>query len=162
MTQIVKLVLVVMIFGALSLGARSARACGEGGGGPDAGAIGLIVGTYAGVTIGFGIGDLAVRDHSVGYGVAETLIHGPLALLFGTALRDRLQYDAGYDNSDEEYTLGTLTVMHAAMAIHGIYTIARHRDRKPPPTTFQVGSVRGTVTPTPIQNGAGVGIVGSF
>ena len=153
---------------------REAHACG----GPtfsegEIAAAVVVAGAYTGTTIGMGIHDLTSDDPSRGYGVAEAVVHTPIALLFGAALVDELSRDY---SDDKQLWLGAFTALHATLAIHGIYTAARTRPRRShapaptpllgPPGSVNLGPVRGNVTLTPVSDGravgGGLGFVGSF
>jgi hypothetical protein len=134
--------------------------------------------TYVGVTLGMGMKDLASSEHSMGYGVAETLVHAPLTLLWGSALVDEISGDHGWDgHGKHKLGIGAMTALHAALVAHGIYVIAKggttkkkernvptqgQRQNQGPPGMFQVGRVTASVTPAPLQDGAGFGLSGSF
>jgi hypothetical protein len=121
-----------------------------------------------------GIKDLSSENHSMGYGIAETVIHTPLALVWGAAFVSE-SYDR-HGTPQEKYNGGfaVMTALHGALAAHGIYTIvkrarARSGERSAPvqkhqgpPGMFSVGRVTATVTPAPMQNGAGLGLSGAF
>jgi hypothetical protein len=163
---------------------REAKACGSAVDGDIVAAALVITGAYAGTTIGMGVYDLTADDPSRGYGVAEALIHTPIALAFGAALIDDLQqpdYDDPYyqDNDNSEIWLGAFTALHATLAIHGMYTASKHRapksrakDIAPPPPAYgppgmvKLGSVRADVTLTPVSSGrsvgGGIGLAGTF
>jgi len=168
------ILLVVGLVLAMAVGStKSAEACGGGGSGNYDGLVaGILVvgGTYAGVTLGMGIKDISSDDHSVGYGVAEALVHTPIALLWGAGTLADAQ-----NSGSVEPGFVIMTALHTALAAHGIYTIAKSRPSKRddrqrmqqrpyqgPPGTFQVGRVTASVTPAPMQNGAGLGFAGSF
>src|SRR5688572_19685068 len=113
----------LLVAAVLALGlasARKAEACG----GPilsDEAVTALLVvgGTYAGVTIGMGIKDIATDNHSMGYGIAETVIHAPIAMLWGSALMADI--NDPYDDGDVSTGLVIMTGLHGALAAHGIY-----------------------------------------
>jgi hypothetical protein len=119
-----------------------------------------VAGAYVGVTAGMGIKDLVSDDHSVGYGWAETVIHAPLALVFGAATVNEL----GSTDKDAVPWLIGFTALHTALAAHGVYTLGKDRSARPAdaPGGFQVGRVSAAVAPTPVQGGAGLGIGGTF
>jgi hypothetical protein len=167
------IVLVLGIVVAIAVGApKRAEACGSGGNYDGLIAAALVVGgTYVGVTGTMAIKDLATDNHSMGYGIAETVIHTPIALAWGAGL-----YAEATSEYGGNYTgLAIMTGLHTALAVHGIYTIVK-KARQPkkesgvqqprryqgPPGMFSVGRVSATVAPTPMQNGAGVGFAGSF
>lgn len=166
------ILLVIGLVLAMAVGStKSAEACG-GGGNYDGLVAGVLVvgGTYAGVTLGMGIKDISSDDHSVGYGVAEALVHTPIALLWGAGTLADAQ-----SSGSIEPGFVIMTALHTALAAHGIYTIAKDRPKKRddryrmqqrpyqgPPGTFQVGRVTASVAPAPMQNGAGLGFTGSF
>jgi hypothetical protein len=155
-------------------GARRADACGGGGPSGEIVAAALVVGgAYVGVTVGMGVKDIASDNHSVGYGIAETAIHAPIALLYGSALVAQASTSDRYGGGSINTGALVMTAVHTALAAHGIYTIAK--DRKPrrkdqavpptyqgPPGMFQVGSVTASVTPTATSDSAGLGLTGSF
>lgn len=172
---------------AIAIGStKRAEACGGGGSGGDYSglvAAALVVGgSYAGVTLGMGIKDLSSDDHSIGYGIAETAIHAPIAVLWGMGFAAEVNKPEtanayGYTNgTDRDAATGyaIMTVIHGALAAHGIYTIAKDRSKKKergvspgrpyqgPPGMFSVGRVSASVAPAPMQNGAGLGLAGSF
>lgn len=167
------ILLVVGLVLAMAVGsAKRAEACGGGGNYDGLIAAALVVGgTYAGVTVGMGIKDLSSDDHSVGYGVAEALIHTPIALAWGAGTLDDAQNSGGVEPG-----FVIMTALHTALAAHGIYTIVKDRPSKKrddrnriqprpyqgPPGAFQVGRLTASVTPAPMQNGAGLGLTGSF
>lgn len=170
-----KTLLVLGLVLAMAVGsAKRAEACGGGTSGSYDGLVAAVLvvgGTYVGVTAGMGIKDLAGSNPSMGYGIAETAIHAPIALLYGSAALA----DATSGTSDNSTGLIVMTALHGALAAHGIYTIVKRarapkrgersvpsRQDQGPPGMFQVGRVSATVTPTPLQNGAGLGISGAF
>ena len=176
-------VLVLGLVLAMALGtAKRADACGGGGANYDGiiAAVVVVGGTYVGVTAGMGIKDLSSSNHSMGYGIAETVIHTPLALAWGAAFvhdATRPTHDASGYPTNEKHTMafGVMTALHGALAAHGIYTIVKRARAKSgertapsqkfqqgPPGMFSVGRVSATVTPTPMQNGAGLGLSGAF
>src|SRR5262245_46976438 len=115
--------------------ARRAEACGGGlalDGDVVAAAV-LVAGTYVGVTAGMAIKDIASDNHSRGYGVAETVIHAPLATLFA----------AGYvglaadGNAGAGTGLAVMALIHGGLAAHGIYTIAKRRPSRAQPAPTQ-------------------------
>ena len=144
---------------------RRAEACGGGGGFGDGLAAVIIVGgaTYGAATIGFGVADLVGKDHGPTYGLAEALIHTPIAIGFGSAFVNDLRSD----NPDGRVALGAFTALHTALAIHGVYTlvtasareerakVGRHAARRPPRARTALG-------PAMIPNGAGIGYGGTF
>jgi hypothetical protein len=154
---------------------RRAEACG--GGGPlltdgEVAALLLVGGTYVGVTVGMGVKDIASSNHSVGYGIAETAIHAPIATLYGLAMVADIQNSQEY-GSEVSKGLILMTALHGALAAHGIYTIAKDRSSRRkdqsapapyqgPPGTFQVGPVSAAVAPTTMHGGAGLGLAGAF
>jgi len=163
----------VVVLGLAS--SRRAHACG--GGGPllsdgEIAALLLVGGTYVGVTVGMGVKDIASDNHSMGYGIAETAIHAPIATLYGLGMIADIEraQEYGYEVNKG---LIIMTALHGALAAHGIYTIAK--DRSPrrkdqsapapyqgPPGMFQVGPVSAAVSPTTMQGGAGLGLAGAF
>jgi len=171
---------------ALAVGStKRAEACGGGGSGGDYSglvAAALVVGgTYAGVTVGMGIKDLSSDDHSRAYGFAETAIHAPIALLWGAAFVNELGQsndpnDPYYQGESHPVGYGVMLALHGALAAHGIYTLVKGPKQKRtdknvipsarpysgPPGMFNVGSVSANLAPTPMQNGAGLGLSGSF
>ena len=172
-----KTLLVLGLVLAMAFGsAKRAEACGGGGSGSGnydgliAAAL-VVGGTYVGVTAGMAIKDIAGDNPSMGYGIAETLIHTPIALMWGTAAYNEATSPYGSNSSG----LMIMTAVHGALAAHGIYTIVKrarapkhgahtvpsHQDQGPP-GMFQVGRVSASVTPAPMQNGAGLGISGAF
>ena len=159
----------------LGLASRRAEACGAGPVGDGAVAAILIVGgTYVGVTVGMGVKDIAADNHSVGYGVAETAIHAPIAAGYGYyAYRD--VYAATQLDYPVNKGLIIMTALHGALAAHGIYTIVKDRPERRskdgtqvpapsqgPPGMFQVGRVTASIAPTTSTDGAGLGLAGSF
>lgn len=173
-----KAVLVLGLVLALALGtAKRAEACGGGGANYDGliAAVVVVGGTYVGVTAGMGIKDLASDNHSLGYGIAESVIHTPLALAWGAAALNELSVDPQYG---ERHVTGfaIMTALHTALAAHGIYTIVKRARARTgsgergapsqklqgPPGMFTVGPVTAVVTPTPMANGAGLGLSGAF
>jgi hypothetical protein len=116
---------------------------------------------YAGVTLGMGIKDIVADEHSVGYGIAETIVHAPLAIAWGAAAVDSLASSA--DKGLAPWYLG-FTALHTALTAHGVYTVVKDRPARPAdaPGGFQVGRVNAAVAPTTLQGGAGLGIAGSF
>jgi hypothetical protein len=153
-----------------------ADACGGGKGLPlsdgAVGAILLVGGTYVGVTVGMGVKDMTSDNHSVGYGIAETAIHAPIATLYSLAMIADFHRSQEY-GYEVNKGLILMTALHGALAAHGIYTIAkdrpaRRKDSQPlpapyhPPGTFQVGRVTAAITPTATARGGGLGLAGSF
>lgn len=138
----------------------------------------VITGAYAGTTLGMGIYDLTGDDPSRGYGVAEAVIHTPLALAFGAGFISELGNE--YADSDSKIALGAFTALHATLAIHGMYTASKYRKPKqsekdkrlaPPPTygppsMVNLGPVSANVTLTPVSDGrslgGGLGLAGTF
>jgi hypothetical protein len=128
----------------------------------------LIVGggAYAAATVGFGVADLNGKDHGPTYGLAEAVIHAPIALGFGGALVGELRSDSSV-NRGNQVALGVFTALHATLAIHGVYTLvtasareerekaARHAARRPPRPRAALG-------PVLIPDGAGIGYGGTF
>ncbi len=170
-------VLVLGLVLAMALGtAKRAEACGGGGANYDgliAAAL-VVGGTYVGVTAGMGIKDLTSDNHSMGYGIFETVIHTPIALAWGAALYNETTRNDHYGDSNAT-GFAIMTALHTALAAHGVYTIvkrarARNGERTAPvqkyqpgpPGMFTVGRVTATVTPAPMQNGAGLGLSGAF
>jgi len=170
-------VLVLGLVLAMAFGTeKRAEACGGGGGNMDGLIAGILVvgGTYAGVTVGMGIKDLSSDDHSVGYGVAEAVIHTPIALLWGAAAMTEMNRDTSYGGDSHTTGFVIMTAIHGALAAHGIYTIAKRREPKRergmapsrpyqgPPGMFSVGRVSANIAPAPLHNGAGLGLSGAF
>jgi len=146
----------VLLFAVTS--SRRAEACGGGGGGDYGGIIVAAVvvgGAYVGTTATFAIKDVATSNHSMGYGVAETAINAPIALMFGAAFIKEVQ-DPNTDHGAAK-TLGVFTALHGALMAHGIYTIVKksrhHGDQAAPrrydgpPGAMQVGPVTAVVSP---------------
>lgn len=139
----------------------------------------VITGAYVGTTGGMAYHDLTADDPSRGYGVAEAVIHTPIAIAFGAAFVSDISqpYDE-YDNDDSEIWLGAFTALHATLAIHGMYTAGKHRKPKQrkdsiapppaygPPGMVNVGPVRASVSLTPVSDGrsigGGLGFAGTF
>jgi hypothetical protein len=169
------IVLVLAVVLAVAVGApKRAEACGGGGGDYDgliAAAL-VVGGTYVGVTGTMAIKDIASDDHSMGYGIAEAVIHTPIALAWAGAAWQDSHSEYGSNNPTGFLIM---TGLHTALAAHGIYTIVK-KAREPkkerggqqprryqgPPGMISVGRVSATVAPTPMQNGAGLGFAGSF
>lgn len=143
----------------------------------------VVTGAYAGTTIGMGIYDLTADDPSKGYGIAEAVVHTPIALAFGAAFIGDITKPADpyydqYDDDNSELWLGAFTALHATLAIHGMYTAGKHRKPKArrdsiepppvygPPGMVKIGSVRADVTLTPVSDGksigGGLGLAGTF
>ena len=171
------LVLAIAVVVGLVIAARprDARACG----GPVVdgevvAAVLVVTGAYAGTTIGMAYHDLSSDDPSRGYGVAEAVIHTPIALGFGAAFIEDVSNKWEGDNDNSEIWLGAFTALHATLAIHGMYTAGKYRKprapkspkgmeptpRAPlygPPSMVNVGSVRANVTLTPVSDGRTIG-----
>jgi hypothetical protein len=158
---------------------REAKACGAAIDDEIVVAALVVTGAYAGTTIGMGIHDMSSNNPSVGYGVAEALIHTPIALAFGAAFLDDVGSRNEYDHDNSEIWLGAFTALHATLAIHGMYTAGKKRppksrtnDLAPPPPVYgppgmvKIGSVRADVTLTPVSSGrsvgGGIGLAGTF
>lgn len=134
----------------------------------------VITGAYAGTTIGMGVYDLTGDDPSRGYGIAEAVIHTPIAVAFGAGFISELGNE--YADSDSKIALGAFTALHATLAIHGMYTAGKYRKPKqkdlgPPPTygppsMVNLGPVSADVTLTPVSDGrslgGGLGLAGTF
>jgi hypothetical protein len=106
------------------------------------------------------IKDLATgHERSVPYGLTETSFNGVAAALFF--------YTAAHEYPDgartDELLLGG---MHAALAVHGIYTIVQSVRHEPAAPMLRVGSARANVTLAPISDGktthTGLAMVGTF
>jgi hypothetical protein len=184
MRKSVVLSIAVIVGLAIAARPREAKACGGVVSGDVVAAALVVTGAYAGTTIGMGIHDLTSDNPSVGYGVAEGLIHTPIALAFGAAFIDDISqpedpYYDQYDDDNSEIWLGAFTALHATLAIHGWYTATKHRtprsrakDLAPPPPVYgppgmvKIGSVRADVTLTPVSSGrsvgGGIGLAGTF
>jgi len=124
MRFICTLVGALVLVGALHT--RRANACGQADG--NVGGLLVVAGVYAGSTLAFGIKDIATSDHSVNYGIGETLFNAPIAVLWGKYLIDEA-HDP-YRSSEGMTTAGVFLGIHAALLAHGIYTIAKPRPRK--------------------------------
>ncbi|KAB2888598.1 MAG: hypothetical protein F9K40_20370 [Kofleriaceae bacterium] len=127
-----------------------------------------------------GVYDLTADDPSRGYGIAEAVVHTPIALAWGAAFIDDVRGPKNeWDDDNSEIWLGAMTALHATLAIHGMYTAGKTRpakrralDAAPPPPTYgppgmvNVGGVRANVTLTPVSDGrsvgGGLGLVGAF
>ena len=146
--------------------ARRADACAQAG--PSDGTVAAI-GIYVVGTLSFAGKDLVDDNPSAGYGVVETLFNAPAAIGWSLAIHDEL--NSFYVNRDTIKTEVAFVALHTVLAAHGIYTIAKHRDRKdkapqaPRPYTGPPGmwqDVSATVTAAPIRDGAGIGVSGTF
>ena len=148
---------------------RRAEACGEGGGGPSVGGLLVVGGLYAGATIGFAVHDVRHSDHSVTYGVGETLFNAPLAAAWTAgAIADARDL---YSDHQGAKTMAVFAGIHTLLAVHGVYTIVKASRRKNepaprrydgPPGMMNVGPVKAVVSPAPIANGGGIGLSGTF
>jgi len=131
--------------------ARRADACGSGHEPIIAGVL-VVGGAYVGGTAAFAISDIATSDHSVAYGVSETVFNGTAAGI--AAYMVASQFEAPY-HEDSAVIAGSLIFgVHALLAAHGVYTII-HR-----PAATEVRRV--VVAPAPISNGAILGLSGVF
>jgi hypothetical protein len=115
--------------GVLAGTARPARACGKGGGLDGLVAL-AAVGTLAAVTaadVGFTVTDLVTAGKGMprGYGIAETAVALPEALLFGASLWQ--SYNQTGTFSDAKPTLMILSAWTGALAVHGLYTAINPR-----------------------------------
>jgi hypothetical protein len=160
---------------------RAAEACG----GPivseeAAVAILVVAGAYAGTTIGMGVYDLTADNPSRGYGVAEAVVHTPIALAFGAGFISEVSNQYEGKNHDSAIWLGAFTALHGTLAIHGMYTAGKYRKPKAPrtidgappsplygpPGMVNLGSMRANVTLTPVTDGrtigGGLGLAGTF
>jgi hypothetical protein len=151
-----RVVLTVAIVVGLAIAARPREAKAGGDLAPDEGAI-LVV-AWAGLTLPMGAYDLGADDPSRGYGVAEALVHTPLALGFGGLFLTTMRDD--YHGPRLQVWLGGLTALHTTLAIHGWHTAGKYRKPK------DVGGVRANVTLTPVSDGrsigGGLGLAGTF
>ena len=110
-----------------------------------------------------GATDLIAQPESKAYGGIElgtslasaTLNIGVAAIFHDTP-------DCARCNEAVPYLVG-LTVIDAAVAVHGAYLLGKER---PDPTEIKLGSVRGRVAPTMVGDGrtnaAGLGFAGRF
>ncbi len=149
-----RLVLAIAVVVGLAIAARprDAKACGGLGAG-DEGAILIVAGAWAGLTLPMVAHDLGADDPSQGYGVAEALVHTPLALGFGALFLTTMRDD--YHGPQAQIWLGGLTALHTTLAIHGWHTAGKYRKPK-----------RANVTLTPVTDGhvigGGLGLAGTF
>lgn len=145
------------------------------GGGRTIAAVLLVGGT----TVSMGIYDLSADDPSRGYGITEAVIHTPIALVWGAAMIDDLDFNNHWDNGGGKILLPVMAGLNATLAIHGMYTAAKSRPSKkralgamlPRPSygrpgMVNVGSVRANMTLTPVSDGrslgGGLGLAGTF
>jgi hypothetical protein len=177
MRKLVLVAIAVVVGLVIAARPRDAKACGGLVAG-DEGAVLVVAGAWAGLTLPMAAYDLGADDPGQGYGVAEALVHTPLALASGVGFLSTMSDD--YHGPELQVWLGGLTALHTTLAIHGWHTAGKYRKpkapkgvepmpRKPkygPPSMVSVGGVRANVTLTPVSDGrtvgGGLGLAGTF
>ncbi|HEX5059075.1 MAG TPA: hypothetical protein VFV99_06930 [Kofleriaceae bacterium] len=148
--------------------AQPRHAAAEDHGDIDPGTVYVLGGLYLGGTAAFAIKDIAGSKPGMNYGIGEVLWNGTFTVLW-----TRFIISDALDGLSSHSGLPAASIFggaNAALLAHGIYTIvrnARHKTDAPPrnqgpPGAMQLGPVTAVVAPAAMQDGAGLGLAGTF